>query len=110
MKKKMKIYHLQNFSAIENSENQTLISDYKWICIESIIFVIIFAVIFLIGLFSNSVVILVYLFNKRFKRNINYLFANLSITAILVLIICVPIAITDLINDGNWKFGLYYCN
>ena len=107
----MKFYHSQNLSAIENDENlsKALTSDSSWVFMESIIFVIIYVVIFLIGLSSNSVVILVYLFNRKFKNNLNYLFANLSISAFLVLTLCVPIAITDLLNDGYWKLGFFYC-
>ena len=100
----MKFYHSQNLSAIEN-----VTSDSSWVFIESIIFVIIYVVIFLIGLSSNSVVILVYLFNRKFKNNLNYLFANLSISAFLVLTLCVPIAIADLLNNGYWKLGFFYC-
>ena len=65
--------------------------------------------IFIFGLVADSLVILVYLFDKNMKNHSNYFFANLSISDILVVTVCIPIAISDLIYDGEWVFGYLYC-
>lgn len=77
---------------------------------EPIAFACLYVLIFLFGIISNSIVIMVYLFNNEFKKHSNYFFANLSISDNLVLLICVPVAITDLFTDGQWRFGEFYCN
>ena len=99
--------NLLNHSLVDliktNMEKQSSIS-------EPITFACLYALIFLFGIISNSIVIMVYLFNKEFKKHSNYFFANLSISDNLVLLVCVPVAITDLFTDGQWRFGEFYCN
>ena len=76
---------------------------------ESIILAFIYGLIFLFGIISNFMVILIYLFNNILKNHTNYFFANLSLSDIMVLAVCTPIAIADLIFDGEWIFGYFYC-
>ena len=76
---------------------------------QSIAFATIFSMIFVFGLIANLLVILVYLFNKTMKNHSNYFFANLSLSDILVIAVCIPIAISDLVYDGEWIFGYFYC-
>ena len=76
---------------------------------QSIAFASIFSMIFVFGLVANLLVILVYLFNKNMKNHSNYFFANLSLSDILVIAVCIPIAISDLVYDGEWVFGYLYC-
>ena len=76
---------------------------------QSIVFLSMFIMIFIFGLVADSLVILVYLFDKNMKNHSNYFFANLSISDILVVTVCIPIAISDLIYDGEWVFGYLYC-
>ena len=76
---------------------------------ESIIFAFIYGLIFLFGILSNFMVILIYLSNNILKNHTNYFFANLSLSDIMVLAVCTPITIADLIFDGEWVFGYFYC-
>ena len=76
---------------------------------QSIAFTTVFGMIFIFGLMANLLVILVYLFNKNMKNHSNYFFANLSLSDILVITVCIPVAISDLVYDGEWIFGYFYC-
>ena len=92
-----------NNSLIGNEILNKISISYKFI-----IFAIVFVVIFLFGIFTNILVIVIYLFNKKIKNHSNYFFANLSVSDILVLSVCIPIAITDSMSP-EWQFGFIYC-
>lgn len=76
--------------------------------IKQVIFSILFTLLFLIGLITNLMVIIFYAKNKSLRKN-SYFFINLSISDLLVLIICLPITITDLFSPDLWHFGVFYC-
>jgi len=65
--------------------------------------------VFFIGLLSNFMVIFVFAMKKGFYQYSNYFFINLSFSDVLVLLFCVPIAITDLFYPDDWQFGSFYC-
>ena len=75
----------------------------------TLIFGILFTLTFIVGLFTNAIVIIVFVFKSELRQFTNYFFANLSISDILVLIVCMPIAITDLFKPDSWFFGKFYC-
>ncbi|CAF1055440.1 unnamed protein product [Brachionus calyciflorus] len=62
-----------------------------------------------IGFLGNVIVIVVYLFDRNLKSTTNYLFVNLSITDILIVLTCFPVGILDLINEGEWRLGELIC-
>jgi hypothetical protein len=109
----MDAYSIKNVTSITNKDLLVNLSknneDNHSNTSEPITFTVLYGLIFLFGIISNSIVIMVYLFNKEFKNHSKYFFANLSISDILVLLVCVPVAITDLFTDGQWKFGEFYC-
>ena len=86
-------------SSIENRPVSTL----------SIVFAILFSFTFLFGIFTNSIVVLVFAIKSEFRQYTNYFFANLSIADILVLLVCIPVAITDLFSPDIWNYGALYC-
>lgn len=63
-----------------------------------------------IGLVGNIVVIIIYLYDKRLKSYTNYFFINLSVVDILILVVCLPVALLDLSNEGEWMLGELVCN
>ena len=75
---------------------------------KQVIFSILFTILFIIGLIINLMVIVFYAKNKRLRKN-SYFFLNLSISDLLVLIICLPITISDLFSPDLWHFGVFYC-
>ena len=75
---------------------------------ESIILSIVYGIIFLFGIVSNLVVVLVYTFKDGLNKTTNYFFISLSISDILVLIVCIPIIISELFTN-EWIFGIVYC-
>ena len=114
----MEVFSIKNLTLIiqKNLSNHSLVdliknnTEKQSSLLEPITFACLYALIFLFGIISNSIVIMVYLFNKEFKKHSNYFFANLSISDNLVLLVCVPVAIADLFTDGQWRFGEFYCN
>jgi hypothetical protein len=79
------------------------------ITLYSIIFSAIFAFIFLFGIFTNLLVIGVFILRSEFRQYTNFFFINLSIADILVLLFCIPITITDLYSPDQWHYGQFYC-
>jgi len=75
---------------------------------KQIIFSILFVTLFIIGLVANLIVIVFYAKNKSLRKNA-YFFLNLSVSDLLVIIICLPITISDLFSPDRWYFGVFYC-
>ena len=65
--------------------------------------------IFVVGLIANLLVIIVYIFDTQSKKQKKYFFINLSISDIAVLLVCVPITITDLYSPEEWLYGWVFC-
>ena len=76
---------------------------------ESLVLTLIFGSFFMLGTFANIIVILVYIINKDFKNHTNYFFISLSISDLLVLLICIPVTVNDLWSPNVWYFGMIYC-
>lgn len=77
--------------------------------VQKIIFAFFYIIMFFFGLFANIIVITVYMVANKFKKNSNLLI-NLCISDILILVVCMPIAITDLFSiNGQWYYGFIYC-
>ena len=74
-----------------------------------IIFCLLLILIATLGLIGNIAVLIVYSFDKTLKSINNYFFANLCITDILIVLICLPVAILDLLNYGQWVLGENMC-
>lgn len=73
-------------------------------------FTTLFGIIFLAGIAANLVVIIVLVKKRELKQFASYFFINLSLADMLVLILCVPISISDLFTlNGVWLYGAAYC-
>jgi hypothetical protein len=75
----------------------------------SIVFSLLYALIFAVGIFTNLIVICIFIFKSGFRQYRNSFFINLSIADILVLLCCIPISITDLFSPNSWFYGFVYC-
>ena len=62
-----------------------------------------------VGFIGNLVVIIVYVSDKALRSYTNYFFVNLSITDILIILICLPVALHDMISGGIWNLGQFIC-
>nr|QVK45669.1 G protein-coupled receptor [Proales similis] len=71
--------------------------------------VIVYSLIFLVGFFGNTLVILVAFFNQRKQHNTHYCLVNLSIADLLLIIVCMPSAIIDLFAKEVWYLGGFFC-
>lgn len=74
------------------------------------VFFILTALIGFIGLCGNIIVIIVYIFDKKLRSFTNYFFVNLSIADILIVLLCLPVSLMDMINDNVWVLGEFICN
>jgi hypothetical protein len=70
---------------------------------------IIYSLIFLVGFFGNSLVILVALLNRSHQHNTHKCLVNLSIADLLLICVCMPSAIVDLFAKEVWYFGHFLC-
>ena len=78
--------------------------DYTFTLLISII------IVALTGFFGNIIVIIVYIFDRNLHSFTNYFFVNLSVVDILIVLICLPIGILDVVMEGVWIFGKFYCH
>ena len=75
-----------------------------------LLFCALLVLVALLGFAGNLVVIIVYLSDKTLRSYKNYFFVNLSLTDILIVTNCLPIVINDIVNEGYWKLGEFFCN
>ena len=75
----------------------------------TIVFSMLIFLIGTIGFIGNLVVIIVYVSDKTLRSYTNYFFVNLSITDILIILICLPVAIHDMTSGGVWNLGRFIC-
>lgn len=73
------------------------------------VYFIMIIIIGFIGLVSNIVVIIVYIFDKKLRSFTNYFFVNLSICDILIVVFCLPVGLMDMYNEGTWVLGEFIC-
>jgi hypothetical protein len=76
---------------------------------DQIIFTAIYIIFGVCGIISNFIVLTLFLCTKKMRQFTNYFFANLSIADVLILIICLPITVTDLYSPDIWFYGFWYC-
>lgn len=76
--------------------------------LSDLVFLLIYAVIFLVGLVGNVLVIYFVLFYKRMQTMTNKLITNLSIADLLVICFCVPVTASQHFSH-NWLFGEVVC-
>lgn len=75
-----------------------------------VLFFIIILTVTVIGFLGNIVVLIVYLFDKKLRSFTNSFFVNLSIVDILIVLICLPVGLLDMIYEGYWVLGEFMCN
>lgn len=74
-----------------------------------ILSIVMYSLIFLIGFFGNSLVIIVAYLNRTQQHNTHYCLVNLSIADLLLIIVCMPSAILDLFSKEVWYLGKFFC-
>jgi hypothetical protein len=72
------------------------------------ILVIVYALVFTIGLVGNITVIYFVLFYKRMQSMTNKFITNLALADLLVIFICIPDEVTRLL-ETQWKYKEYFC-
>lgn len=72
-------------------------------------FFILILLVGVVGLIGNFVVVIVYLYDKSLRSFTKYFFVNLSIVDMLIILICLPVGLLDLANEGIWILGQRIC-
>ncbi|XP_062575651.1 growth hormone secretagogue receptor type 1-like [Saccostrea cucullata] len=68
-----------------------------------------YSLTFVIGFIGNIFVVTLVFGFKRMQSRMNYFFVNLSITDMLILLVCMPSATVDLFAKEVWYFGEFMC-
>ena len=70
---------------------------------------VMYSFIFIAGVIANISVVVVVCAVKRVRSRMSFLFANLSVADLLVLIVCMPSAAIDLFAKEVWYLGKFMC-
>ena len=72
------------------------------------ILIIVYAIVFIVGLIGNITVIYFVLIYKRMQSMTNKFITNLALADLLVIFICIPDEVTRL-SETQWKYKEYFC-
>jgi hypothetical protein len=93
-----------DFNLSQFQSNNTIHSQqtFRIICV-------IYGILYIVGVPTNLFVMYVYAMNKSPIKHTKYSFINLTISDILILFLCIPISINDVLNPNEWFLGEIYC-
>ncbi|KAK3781739.1 hypothetical protein RRG08_037142 [Elysia crispata] len=66
-------------------------------------------IIFVVGVIGNVIVLLVIVRMRTLRTRVNYFLANLSVSDLLVLVVCQPSAMLEFYNREKWLLGHVMC-
>ena len=72
------------------------------------ILIIVYLIVFIVGLFGNIIVIYFVLYYKRMQSMTNKFITNLALADLLVIFICIPDEVTRLL-ETQWKYEKIFC-
>ena len=107
-------YFDESFKENHSHEIEFIFNQYKfnkttdW-DFSSRLFCVMYGLLFIIGIPANTIVIFVYAKSKSPKKYTKFFFINLSISDILILLLCIPISINDVLYPNEWLLGEIYC-
>ncbi|XP_042892755.1 allatostatin-A receptor-like [Penaeus japonicus] len=99
-----------NFTNLPLCNNKTLEDEtlFEYGFIVAIVVPIIFGIIFLVGLFGNTLVVIVIIINRQMRSTTNYLIFSLAAADLLFIVFCVPFTASDYMLK-SWPFGRVWC-
>ena len=65
--------------------------------------------VFVVGVVGNLLVIVVVWRNQDMRNSTNFFLVNLSVADLLVIVVCMPPALVDILEKEQWKFGPVMC-
>lgn len=95
-----------NFSAVNISRHVSIPEPPRYIIVLASVM---YSLIFIAGVIANLSVVIVVGAAKRVRSRMSFLFANLSLADLLVLIVCMPSAAIDLFAKEVWYLGEFMC-
>lgn len=69
----------------------------------------IYGVLFILGTIGNILVIAVIYKHKEMRSSTNYFLINLSLADLLVLLICMPVGLSEMYLRGYFPYGKIMC-
>nr|QCB19932.1 allatostatin A receptor-like protein [Cancer borealis] len=99
-----------NYTKLPLCNNVTEVEEpeFEYAFIVAIVVPIIFGIIVLVGLFGNTLVVIVIIANKQMRSTTNYLIFSLAMADLLFIVFCVPFTASDYILP-SWPFGSIWC-
>lgn len=100
-----------NYTKLPLCNNDTKVveePEFEYAFIVAIVVPIIFGIIVLVGLFGNTLVVIVIIANKQMRSTTNYLIFSLAMADLLFIVFCVPFTASDYILP-SWPFGSIWC-
>lgn len=101
-----------NYTKLPLCNNDTKLVEenqhFEYAFIVAIVVPIIFGIIVLVGLFGNTLVVIVIIANKQMRSTTNYLIFSLAMADLLFIVFCVPFTASDYIL-ASWPFGSIWC-
>ncbi|KAG0726500.1 Allatostatin-A receptor [Chionoecetes opilio] len=100
-----------NYTKLPLCNNDTKVveePEFEYALIVAIVVPIIFGIIVLVGLFGNTLVVIVIIANKQMRSTTNYLIFSLAMADLLFIVFCVPFTASDYILP-SWPFGSVWC-
>ncbi|KAK8734046.1 hypothetical protein OTU49_017452 [Cherax quadricarinatus] len=100
-----------NYTKLPLCNNNKTVEDspiFEYAIIVAIVVPIIFGIIVLVGLFGNTLVVIVIIANKQMRSTTNYLIFSLAMADLLFIVFCVPFTASDYILL-SWPFGSIWC-
>ncbi|WAR21413.1 GPR54-like protein, partial [Mya arenaria] len=111
--KKNLVLNIQRMTELANNTNNSEIvlqSAFQHAPLYIYIYMtIINAVIFLVGVFGNTLVILVVCRVRSMRDPTNYFLLTLSVADLCVLLVCQPVAIMEFYAKERWYIGSFMC-
>jgi hypothetical protein len=96
----------------DNSKILEILSEYSNYKTESyyrnVFVIVLYSVIVIISLFSNSLICFVLIKNKKLRTKTNLLMANISVSGILMTVFNIPFNVIRIVLD-DWPFGIILC-
>jgi hypothetical protein len=94
-----------SFELLKNLQNQNRLR----LDAYALTLVIVYVIVFFVGLISNFLVIYIILVFKRMQTMTNKFIMNLAVADLLVICICIPVTIGIVLKPKEWIYGEFLC-
>lgn len=101
--------YLGNVSLLKNSGNTSLSAPPEPPSYIVVVSTVLYCLTFLIGVTGNIIVVVVISVSRALKTTVNKYLMNLCVADLMVLLVCMPTALTEIYTKEVWYFGEFMC-